>query len=115
MAVIAAHVSASRQAFPRGPRTLVAALVLVVAAFLAQAAEALTGVDLSTYKRVVPEPTRFTAPAGNLLAQEARESPTTRTPTASTSSVTARAAPCGSAAPNIRHSYIRTNVCRMRA
>jgi uncharacterized protein YjiK len=67
--------------FPARPvRLVVAAFVLAAAALFAQSAlaapaEALTGVDLSTYKRVgrfdLPEPTRTTPPAGNLLAQEA--------------------------------------------
>ena len=51
------------------------ALGLTAQAALATPAEALTGVDLSTYKRVgrydLPEPTRTSAPANNLLAQEA--------------------------------------------
>ena len=54
---------------------LALALALVAQTALAAPAQALTGVDLSTYKRVgrfdLPEPTRTTPPAGNLLAQEA--------------------------------------------
>ncbi len=76
MTISAAHTSA----LPRGLRALAIALVAAAAALLAQTvmaapAEALTGVDLATYKRVgrhdLPEPTRTVAPAGNLLAQEA--------------------------------------------
>jgi uncharacterized protein YjiK len=63
-----------------GLRRLPALFALFVVALFAQTAlaataGALTSVDLSTYKRVgrfdLPEPTRTTAPAGNLLAQEA--------------------------------------------
>jgi uncharacterized protein YjiK len=81
MTVTAAHASALLPARPRRIRALAVALVVAVAALFAQSAlaapaeAALTGVDLSTYKRVgrhnLPEPTRTTAPAGNLLAQEA--------------------------------------------
>ena len=50
-------------------------LALAAAAAFAAPASALTGVDLSTYKRVgrydLPEPTRTAAPANNLLGQEA--------------------------------------------
>ncbi len=76
MTETAAHLKLSA----RAPRALVAAFVLTLAALAAQVvlaapAQALTGVDLSTYKRVgrhdLPEPTRTTAPAGSLLAQEA--------------------------------------------
>jgi uncharacterized protein YjiK len=81
MTVTAATVSTPRQAFPRGIRALMFVLVAAIATLFAQtvaaapAQAALTGVDLATYKRVgrhdLPEPTRTTAPAGNLLAQEA--------------------------------------------
>lgn len=81
MTVTAARLSTFLPARPRGIRALAVALVLAVAALFAQsvlaapAEAALTGVDLSTYNRVgrhdLPEPTRTTAPAGNLLAQEA--------------------------------------------
>jgi len=76
MTISAAHTSAR----PRGLRALAIAFVVAAAAFLAQTvlaapAEALTGVDLATYKRVgrhdLPEPTRTVPPAGNLLGQEA--------------------------------------------
>ncbi|HZO07227.1 MAG TPA: hypothetical protein VFB52_12640, partial [Solirubrobacterales bacterium] len=54
---------------------LAAVLALAALTALAAPAMAITGVDLSTYKRVgrfdLPEPTRKTPPAGNLLAQEA--------------------------------------------
>jgi uncharacterized protein YjiK len=81
MTLTAAQPSASRPAFPLGLRVLTVALLAVVVALLAQAVAAaparaaLTGVDLSTYKRVgrhdLPEPTRTTPPLGSLLAQEA--------------------------------------------
>ncbi len=82
----AARAVARRAASQRASRALVLALslasmVLAFAAFAAlsaasaSAATPLTGVDLSTYVRVgrydLPEPTRTTAPAGSLLAQEA--------------------------------------------
>jgi uncharacterized protein YjiK len=80
MTVIAARSSALSPARLRGVRVFVIALALMALALAAQTvvaapAEALTGVDLATYKRVgrhdLPEPTRTVAPAGNLLAQEA--------------------------------------------
>jgi uncharacterized protein YjiK len=80
MTVIAARPSALSPARPRGLRALAATLAIAAMALAAQTvaaapAEALTGVDLATYKRVgrhdLPEPTRTAAPAGNLLAQEA--------------------------------------------
>jgi uncharacterized protein YjiK len=80
MNTTAAHASAPRPARSRGRRAFAVALVAAAAALLAQTvaaapAEALTGVNLATYKRVgrhdLPEPTRTVAPAGNLLAQEA--------------------------------------------
>jgi len=60
-------------------RALVIAALLALAALVvliaAAPAQALTGVDLATYKRVgrfdLPEPTRTAAPAGSKLAQEA--------------------------------------------
>ncbi|HEX5712650.1 MAG TPA: SdiA-regulated domain-containing protein, partial [Solirubrobacterales bacterium] len=80
MRVNAAPVPVSSPGRPRGLRVLLVGMVAALAALLAQSAfaapaEALTGVDLSTYKRVgrfdLPEPTRTTPPAGNLLGQEA--------------------------------------------
>ena len=65
---------------PRGLRALLVVLVLAAAAVAAQTvlaapAEALTGVNLATYKREgrydLPEPTRTPAPPNSLLAQEA--------------------------------------------
>ncbi len=54
---------------------LAVAVALLVQTAFAAPAQAFTNVDLSTYKRVgrydLPEPTRTTAPANNLLAQEA--------------------------------------------
>lgn len=80
MTVIAARPSFPRPAHPGRLGTLALALVAAAVVLLAQTvmaapAEALTGVDLATYKRVgrhdLPEPTRTVAPAGSLLAQEA--------------------------------------------
>jgi uncharacterized protein YjiK len=73
---------AAAHPFPnrRAARALVLGLVAAASAVVLQpvspaSAKALTGVDLSTYQRVgrydLPEPTRTTAPANNLLAQEA--------------------------------------------
>jgi uncharacterized protein YjiK len=78
MTVIAARPSASRPVRERRFRGLVVAFLAAAVALLAltaASAQALTGVDLATYKRVgrhdLPEPTRTAAPAGSLLAQEA--------------------------------------------
>jgi uncharacterized protein YjiK len=79
MTETAAHAPATRPV-PGPLRALAIALVATVAALLVQTvaaapAEALSGVDLATYKRAgrhdLPEPTRTAAPAGSLLAQEA--------------------------------------------
>jgi uncharacterized protein YjiK len=76
----AAQASPRRTAYPRGLRALAVVLAAAAAAFGAQTvvaapAQALTGVNLATYKRVgrfdLPEPTRTTPPANSLLAQEA--------------------------------------------
>jgi uncharacterized protein YjiK len=71
MTVIAVCPSVSRPVRERRFRALVVALLALNAA----SAEALTSVDLATYKRVgrhdLPEPTRTAASAGSLLAQEA--------------------------------------------
>ena len=98
---------ASMTGSARARRAVAFALALAAAALLAQSAmaapaQALTGVDLSTYKRVgrfdLPEPTRTAAPrtqparAGGLGA-----SPTTGTPTRCSSSATA--APRSSRSP----------------
>ena len=75
MNVIAARPSAFRPDRARRFRALVVAFLAAAVALLAltaASAEALTGVDLATYKRVgrhdLPEPTRTTAPSGSLLA-----------------------------------------------
>ena len=69
------------------------ALGLAVAALALAPAHAMAAIDLSNYVRVgrydLPEPTRTTAPAGNLLAQEASASRTTGTPTRCSWSATA--------------------------
>ncbi|HET6996978.1 MAG TPA: lamin tail domain-containing protein, partial [Solirubrobacterales bacterium] len=80
MIATAASTSTVRRVRGISPRTALAGLLFLVLALIAQTAlaapaEALTGVDLSTYKRVgrfdLPEPTRTTPPADNLLGQEA--------------------------------------------
>ena len=79
MTATAARTSALLPA-SRGFRALFVGLVAAALALAAQTvtaapAQALTGVDLSTYVRVgrfdLPEPTRTTPPANSLLAQEA--------------------------------------------
>jgi uncharacterized protein YjiK len=78
MTATVAPVPAPRPAGPRLLATVILAAIataLLVQAVVAAPAEALTGVNLATYKRVgrynLPEPTRTAAPAGNKLAQEA--------------------------------------------